>query len=567
MVRAKIALLTPLVAFSLSGFGAPPDVNVRIDSTTVGENVPIQVLITISRDTGVQVDPASFMMEGKPIQVEPLGEATKKSVSIINGKRSESNTTASRYRFFIPGKEAGVYVVPPISVKVGDQVTTSESAAYQVQTGQESGDLRLEATVQGPNPLYPGQRATFIYRIYFKDNIELTVEKLPLFEAQGFKIIGQKTVSDKVEGGYNVEEISQEVQAVNPGTYSFQGSLIEGYAYNQDIFGRKSYKKERMRSATDPLQVIVKGFPEEGRPADFTGAVGSFEMTVTKRAGDTVMVGDKMELEITIVGDNLQTVELPDVEKQEGFRGRFRFSDLPPASHQTAASRQFVVEVRPLSQSLTEIPSLSFSFFDPRQGRYRTLSSAPIPIVVKPMEAPKEEVIVQKKAPELKEAPKETLKTDEDWRDSVVKVSSIEIAGNYPLEADDLKESFWGSWRALWLLPLGFALLALQVALRRTWRYARLRERRDRSGTLLKRALAKRDLNLLERSLLLRLREEGFIASQGLNLEDLPEETGITSDVRLFLLKVQAERFAGRGVSEAGALLREGKNLFERIHR
>jgi len=559
MVKVR-ALLLFFMLGAHSLFAGEVDIDTRINTATAGENNPIEVMVIITREEGMEVDQSSFLLQDESVKVEHLGDSTKRSLSIINGRRNQENTTVGRYRFFLPGKPSGLYVLPQVKVKIDGQWYSSDSSSYQVKVGQETDDFRLEAAVNGPTTLYPGQSATFVYRIYFKDNIELTLEQLPLFENESFTPIGQKTVNSYVEGGFNVQEISQRVQPKEPGTFSFDKSVIEGYAYNQDVFGRKSYGKKRLRSVADPLTVTVKSFPQEGKPDTFTGSVGPFDVEVAMVTPPEVSVGDKVELAITFLGGDLSTVQLPVIERQKGFVGRFRFSDLPPVPATDATSRKYILELRPLKEDIKEIPSIAFSYFDPNRGWYRTVKSKAIPIAVKALQKPvvEEEVVVEPVQQAVVQEEKE------DWREDITELKAIEIAGNWKIEKGDLESSLWSTWKALWLVPLGLAWFFVQRFLKRYLREAKKWQKKQRSRLLWHKAVQKKDAAILESALLLRLYEKGFVKKRATTPEELSRE-GLEGEVRSFLLHLQEERFAGVEGTITNEVLRLGRKLFERI--
>jgi len=549
---------------------AEVEVTTNINIVQAGENNPIEVVVTVVRDAGLKVDVSSFFLKNEPIKVEHIGDSSQSSISIINGRRRDSHTTTSQYRFFLPGKPAGLYVLPPVSVRVDGTFYSSKSSTYQVQAGEVREDFRLEASVEGPSPLYPRQRATFVYRIYFKDNIELTVEKLPLFDLEGFRMIGRKKINTYVQNGYNVQEIAQDVEAMDPGVFHVEESIIEGFAYNEDFFGRRSYRKPRLRSIADPITIVVEAFPEEGKPETFFGAVGTFQLDVEMLTKDTVSIGDKVELSIRINGSDVSTVQLPNIENQEGFRGLFRFSDLPPVGEIEKSSKHYILELRPLSENIQEIPSIEFSYFDPYRKRYQTLRSRSIPIVVKALREPESQEalqpqIVHEKEPQKEPIEEEVVDVDEDWRKNFADLGTMEIAGNYQLEESNLKQYFWMTWNAVYVIPVGSGILALQVQLRRYWSKRTRKQRRKRGRVLFMEAIRQRDLGQLEAAFLLRLLEKGKVSRRFSTSEELPQEEGVIGDVRKFLLALEERRFAGTHQTLDKELIDQAKKIFERI--
>ncbi len=187
-----------------------------IDPYKAFEKHPLQGTITITHEADVPVDAASFRLGDKPLEVEHVKDVRISSKLII-----------SIYNFQLPGQPKGVYTLPRISAKIGGESYYSLATSYEVtgaaatpnvnvSTGASDAVLTLRASVDGPLPLYPGQRARLVYRFYFKGDVELTSESLPLLDPKGFVRIGEKQITEFQQGGFNVQEIAQDVQTVEP---------------------------------------------------------------------------------------------------------------------------------------------------------------------------------------------------------------------------------------------------------------------------------------------------------------------------------------------------------------
>ena len=165
-------------------------------------------------------------------------------------------------------------------------------------------------------------------------------------------------------------------------TVVFEG--IAGYRTVRDFFGRnvRHPVRERFVVPSNELQLRVKALPEQGRPADFSGLVGRFEIAA-RAAPLEVKVGDPMELTVTLTGSgDLRRLQAPDLTLLSGFR-EFRVSeDSPPTLTVEQATIRHTL--RALHHEVAEIPALRISVFDADSGGYVELASEPIPITVHP---------------------------------------------------------------------------------------------------------------------------------------------------------------------------------------
>ena len=97
-----------------------------------------------------------------------------------------------------------------------------------------------------------------------------------------------------------------------------------GDPFMQNFFGATVPKDVRVSSQTDDLKVLP--LPAEGRPSDFSGAVGSFKIASTVSAPHAV-VGDPLTLRLRVSGaGNFDRVESPMLERLD------RWKTYPPKS-------------------------------------------------------------------------------------------------------------------------------------------------------------------------------------------------------------------------------------------
>jgi hypothetical protein len=155
-------------------------------------------------------------------------------------------------------------------------------------------------------------------------------------------------------------------------------------SFFDDAFGgRLELRPTRLTS--QPKTIRVLPLPNEGVPADFTGAVGQYSLLASV-SPTNVAVGEPVTLTVRVAGKGLlESVKLPSLDHWEKFRV------YPPTSEVETAdalgiegTKVFQQVVVPESLDITAIPSVAFSFFDPVAKAYRTLSHPATPVVVRP---------------------------------------------------------------------------------------------------------------------------------------------------------------------------------------
>jgi hypothetical protein len=152
-----------------------------------------------------------------------------------------------------------------------------------------------------------------------------------------------------------------------------------------DFFGRVRVEERRVALSAEPETLTVLPLPKENMPANFNGAVGSFSMTLS--AGPTnVAAGDPVTVRIQISGRGaFDSLALPE---QAAWRD---FKTYPPTTKVEVTdalglqgTKTFEQVVVPQSADIKTLPAISFSFFDPDQKSYRTLTQPPVALLVRP---------------------------------------------------------------------------------------------------------------------------------------------------------------------------------------
>jgi hypothetical protein len=156
--------------------------------------------------------------------------------------------------------------------------------------------------------------------------------------------------------------------------YATAGDLRE------DVFGnRQPVERSDLALNGAELTLEVLPLPDAGRPADFGGAVGSFNVSAVARPVQ-VHQGESLKLDLVVKGTgDLRSFEAPRLEGLEGFQTRGWVEALAPGS------RTITYDLVPRDPSVRAVPPISFSFFDPGPaGGYRTVATAPVALEILP---------------------------------------------------------------------------------------------------------------------------------------------------------------------------------------
>lgn len=134
--------------------------------------------------------------------------------------------------------------------------------------------------------------------------------------------------------------------------------------------------------ATAPLTLTVRNLPTAGRPAEFLGGVGSFEVEASAEPA-SVRAGESLEFRVTIRGPAARGVtRAPDLTRLDRLplkleterRGDLAVADPP--------SHTFVYRLRPTRAGEATLPPVAIAAFDPKTERYVTRVTLGVPIRV-----------------------------------------------------------------------------------------------------------------------------------------------------------------------------------------
>jgi len=132
----------------------------------------------------------------------------------------------------------------------------------------------------------------------------------------------------------------------------------------------------------EAVELTVKPLPQAGKPADFSGAVGNFQLAM-EGSPKQVKIGDPITVKLKITGrGNFDRVASPVLNDSAGWR------TYPPANTFQAddpvnftGTKTFEMAVIPETKK-TAMPEYHFSYFDPVAEKYVTLKSVPGQLVV-----------------------------------------------------------------------------------------------------------------------------------------------------------------------------------------
>lgn len=396
----KIHFLFMLCVLFLGSFAqAQVTFEAKVSKKKLGLNERLRVDFEMNQD-GDNFNPPNFdgfRVVGGPNQAI--------SNSYFNGKRTYSKT----YSYFLSPLQKGnatigqatieiegqTYKTSPVSIVVGNEVKISKDGSNAEYLAEES--VHLVAEISNANP-YLSEAITVTYKLYVSHDVgitsnwrEISAPKYADFWSQNINTQGNYKPYD---GKYNGEEYRYVILRSTVLYPQKTGELdiepltldipIDVRSNKRDIFGRQRIARVNKTVSAGARKINVKPLPIDGKPDDFTGAVGEFQFQVTTNKS-TLDANESLELSTKISGKgNLKLFDLPSLKLPSALEVYTPERD-NQVTVQLDGMRGTIAEkytIVPQFKGKYPIRPITFSYFNPKTERYETLSSEALVIHV-----------------------------------------------------------------------------------------------------------------------------------------------------------------------------------------
>ena len=398
ILMALIAYSTQMLADKVSFTASAPD------AVVVGDQFRLSYTITTQKVKDFRAP----SIKGFDVLMGP-SRSQQSNTQIVNG--NVTSTSSITFTYILMANNAGEYTIPGASIvadgdqmvsnsvriKVlpqdqGDSNSSSSSSTHSSSgTGVSNQDLFITASASKTN-VYEQEAFVLTYKIYTREsNLQLNNAKLPDFK--GFH-------SQEIEMTTNARWTPEHYQGRNYYTTVYrqfvlfpqqsgklyidpaQFQMTVGKPVQSDdpfdaFFNGGSNVIEIKKSISTPkIAINVNPLPA-GKPADFSGGVGEFNISSSINNKE-LKTNDAITIKFVISGTgNLKLISNPEIK----FPDDFEVYD-PKVDNQVRLTREGltgnkVIEYLaiPRHAGTYKIPGVSFSYFDIRSKSYKTLKT------------------------------------------------------------------------------------------------------------------------------------------------------------------------------------------------
>ena len=395
MKLLKFYIVTILI-FTSQVLFAQIELKTTVSKDKLGVNQRLRIVFTVNKQgaDNFKAPPfTNFKVVGGP--------SSSVNQSWINGKASY----AQSYIYILEPKKEGEFLIAPAEIEYNNQIIKSNAVKITVVDAVEipkdpnnpefiaQQNIHLVAEVSNLNP-YVGEGIYVVYKLFVSENISVNdwrVSESPQYNGFWNQDIEVKDINVK-KGKYNGEDYRYIVLKravlipqrdgklkIEPIKMDFSVGIPTGRG---DFFGNMITKNINYATASAIRSVNVKQLPEQNKPLDFAGAVGDFDFEINANK-NVLKANDAAQLTVKVSGKgNLKLFEIPKIvtpAELEVYTPEHK-EQVTTSLTGLRGTISDIYTVVPQYKGKYKIPEVAFSYFNPTEEKYITIT-APATIV------------------------------------------------------------------------------------------------------------------------------------------------------------------------------------------
>jgi len=392
-VSRNSLLLLPLLLLIPCVASAKVSVSLRLDRTEAALVDSVKMVVSISGSRSSDSKPVLRGLESFSL----TQGGTSSRVEIINGRVN----SGIDYTYFIQPNKPGRFEIGPAQVTLEGKIFSSNTATITIveqpqSAGVDRGPLFLSAGLSSAQA-YVEDQAIYTLKLNRQVKVSDISLALPEVEHLVFKQLGKPLEYQSVYQGktYQVLEVRYALIASREGNYSIGSTKMSMTVYEPRQRSRRSLFDDPFLSfstgkpitvASDPVELNVLPLPEEGRPADFSGLVGAFQIE-SKLEPSEVKAGESATLTVLLSGrgnvNRIPDLKVPELEQTKIYADQ-PILQVEHDDKGLVGSKTMKWALVPEDQGLYQIPVLTVSYFHPQYRRYVTIRTSPHALSVLP---------------------------------------------------------------------------------------------------------------------------------------------------------------------------------------
>ena len=408
MMKKSLLFLVSLL-FTCSVMGQATAIEISAPES-VSAGTSFRITYTVNETSGKFLAPKfddSFTVNGPRI-------STSRSTQWINGNVTSTSTTD--YMFFIVAQKEGTFTIPPaqytmknatvssapVTITVSNSGSSSSSSGRTTssQSGQRqtaSGDDVYLRYILSTDQVYVGQPVEVKLKIFTRRQIsnpgsgiaypdfkgflkkEIKIPQLQSLESEtingveyGTGVLEKFLLYPQIAGDIKIDRAQMQILVQEKTGFDdpfFGGSIFSGMVNTPRTI------------STLPVTIHVRPLPSP-QPADFSGAVGRFELT-SSLSKEKIQVNDAVTYTITLTGSgNIGLAGTPAFEVPASIE---KYDPKVTVNAEgNSGNKTYEFLLIPRHSGDFTIPEINYVYFDILSGKYSTLKAPAKKITVIP---------------------------------------------------------------------------------------------------------------------------------------------------------------------------------------
>ncbi len=400
VIFAATVILGTLVLFAgaLSTQALSGDLRVEasVDSRNVVVGDNLTLTITVYGDGKIS-QPDMTSLDG----FEVVSSYSSQNISIVNARMSKSVSL----QYVLLAVNEGERTLGPFTVRSGKDMYQTQPIAVRVtkgqaplpQAGSQASNLIMAFAATDRKRAYVGEQITYTLTFAYRANVEDVAYIEPDHTGFWLEDVGQSDPVIRVIDGVKYYAITKTTALfpISSGRYTIGEAGVryiveDADAFSRDpfsFFGRDPFGARRRKEGiakTEPIEIEALPLPSEGKPSNFSGAVGSFNLSVVPSARE-VKVGESLTLSVKVEGHgNIKSIGEIPLPKIEGFRvfaPKSRDS-VRVEQNRVGGAKIFDLVLVPERVGEYVLDGFNLAYFDPAKLAYVRTSAQPVKVNV-----------------------------------------------------------------------------------------------------------------------------------------------------------------------------------------
>lgn len=361
--------------------------NLRATNGALGQSFLLRVKVE------GDIDLKSLIIPGMDqFYVEPRGNYKK--MFSVNGKAS----TTVEQNYLLRPKKDGYFKIGPVMVRSEQGIHQSNTVSLEIsdkfkdgKPQQKSADV-IVTCVPDTDTAYVGQKIRIKLTMFTRLNVKIEDIKLPKLDSNVFELSelradvdGQQELQGKE---YKFRSWVADLIVRKPGKWLIPESQVSCHVH-QDRNPRSSFFDqflihmgigEEKKFYSDGFILTIKPLPDDSKKIDAIGSFSSYQAYLDK---DEIKQSEAVTFMLKLMGNGtIEHMKHPVLILPEGFKYYPARSQITQEEEQETNYFEYIIQG--LKPGQWTIEGQQFSFFDPENAEYKTLTTEALKLHVLP---------------------------------------------------------------------------------------------------------------------------------------------------------------------------------------